>query len=133
MLQALPQIENDPDYPFIKAVYQCADGQPDELARMLRSETPLSEECRESLARLIEGRLKKPDPKRGRPRQTKLHEAALWSRMFYRDWREENRNAGVNDYGKSEWMKSESIRILIDMDQSFKGVDAVKVRDLMDR
>ena len=101
---------------FLAAWFRFLDDDPTALAEYLRSDRPLSARDREELALLIEekvirGQFKKP--RRGQ-RNTKVHVAARFALEFYDVWRAENKERGVDDYGRSNYMKDEAAKIAIE-------------------
>jgi hypothetical protein len=110
---ALHARDDDPEYLFIKACFAAGDGDQTALLDWLRSDRPLPDGFREYLADLISGRRFRRRQTRGRPREyVEEHARALFARMFYREWLAANRREGINDFGKRDEMRNESIRIV---------------------
>ena len=68
-------------------VWEAAIGKPTSLARLLRSDFPLSKELRSELALLIEGKLVAKKHKRGRPKSEEDPSIASANWVFSREYR----------------------------------------------
>lgn len=119
-------------YDFVRSVYQHARGDSSYLIEYFRSDRPIIAGEGEQLAQFFEGVLDRI-PARGRPRDKDVRSAAMAARVFYKQWREYNRRLGINDRGKSDAMKDESVRLVIEDLEPTPGLDPERVRDLMDR
>ena len=83
----------DNEYQWIKACFAAAGGDQSALLDWLRSDRPLPDLFREDLADLISGKRFHRRAPRGRPENMSMSQQlrrALFARMFYREWREEN-------------------------------------------
>lgn len=117
---------------FVIAAFDFAEGRPKKLAEYLRSGRPLTPYNREGLALAVEGKLTRQS-KRGRPRNRMLQGAASGAESFYSDWRRENLQNDINDWGYREAMLDESIQFALKFWPCFSDVNSEAVRQYLNR
>lgn len=115
---------------FVHALLLAARGNTTPIVECLRSDRPLPEFFRKHLRDYFRGKFSRG---RGQPRDELLHLAASDALNFYRLWRAKNDRLGISDWGHRNAMKDEAIRFIQERYPVFEGIDAEKVRDLMDR
>ena len=133
-VEGLKRAGQSTEYQFLSAVRQCGKGKPANLIKYLRSERELPSNFRERLADLLDGKFKAEPKKkkRGRRPDESIHTTAWAADMFYREWLIENKRRGIKDFGFRAEMKSESVRIVQEMDSGFTRKSG-KVLDLLRR
>jgi hypothetical protein len=122
-----------PQHDFIRALIQHARGNSEFLIGYLRSQRPLSALDREHFAQVLESTLDRKS-RRGRPLNRNARAAAMQATVFYREWRAENKQAGIKDHGHGDAMKDEAVRFVIEeLEPHSPPLVCEIVRDLMDR
>ena len=127
-----PDLLEQAERSFVNAVFEFADGRPKKLAEYLRSGRPLTPYDRDGLALAVEGKLT-PKSKRGRPRNRMLQDAASGAESFYRNWRRENDQNGINDWGHRQAMMDESIRFALEFRPCYSDADPEAVQQYLNR
>jgi hypothetical protein len=103
----------------------------DLLIDYLRSDRPFGREQRVRLADEIDGKYPKV-VRDGRPADEDLHLVVLEARMFYMDWKKENRERRISDHGHSGDMKKFAVKAVIEL-CGYEGVSVEKALDLWAR
>jgi hypothetical protein len=103
---------SSPQREFEWAVLSLAKGDPKRFIEYLRSDRPILFD-RQRLAILLE---QAQTPRGGPLHHRGMHSVAGVALHLYKMWHEENIRHGINDRGRSNYMKDEAARIVLDQE-----------------